>query len=67
MKKINALLKKLRKDFHQILDLDSYRQLCLEFSMLLNMIELEKKNAHRDGILDCKKLICERLEALVDG
>jgi len=64
MKQINELLKKLRTDFHGILSLDSYRELCLELSMLINLIEKEKKKAHMEGLLDCKKMICERLESL---
>ena len=32
MTKLDKLLLKLRKEFHEILDLDSYRQFCLELS-----------------------------------
>lgn len=66
MDKINKLLKKIRVSFHGILDLDSYRELCLELSMLQNLIEIEKKKAYRKGILDCERTIRERLASLCD-
>ena len=64
MKRIKNLIHDIRKSLHTVLDLDSYRQLCLELSMMENLIDLQKKRSYKEGVLDCKKLIEDRLETL---
>lgn len=67
MEKIEKLLKKIRISFNGTLDLDSYRELCLELSMLHSLIKVENKKAYRNGILDCEKILKERLSSLCDS
>ena len=64
MKRIKELIKKIRKSLHNVLDLDSYRELCLELSMLENLIDSEKKRSYKDGVFDCKRLVENRLQIL---
>ena len=64
MKRITKLIKQIRKSLHNVLDLDSYRELCLELSLLENLIDSEKKRSYKDGVLDCKRLVESRLEIL---
>ena len=64
MKKIKELIKKIRKSLHGVIDLDSYRTLCLELSMIENLIDQQKRIYHRQGVLDCKKIIEDRLDTL---
>ena len=66
MTKLDKLLLKLRKEFHEILDLDSYRQFCLELSMIKNLVDKQNKLSYKKGIVDCKRMIEERLETLIE-
>jgi len=63
--KFGELLKKIRTSLHGVLDLDSYRCLCLELSMLENLLEFEKKKSYKKGVLTCKELIEDRLEMMI--
>ena len=64
MKRLTQLINQIRKSLHGVLDLDSYRQLCLELSMLENLIDLQKKKSYKDGVHDAQRLLKNHLDTL---
>ena len=64
MKRIMELLNQMKKSLENTLDLDSYRKLCLDLSLLINYIELQKKIAYKKGVYDSQKLLNNHLSTL---
>ena len=64
MKRIMELLNQMKKSLENTLDLDSYRKLCLDLSLLINYIELQKKISYKEGVYDSQKLLNNHLSTL---